>query len=137
MSLEYAEKRIRDALRLTSGNKARARQQVIVWSFEDHKLMQELTKHHLTGIVAYHMERVVSGRSKKVKNPPPDIPEKSKETDTDDEFGIELLKAVANSSSAVFGLEGSSSLRDRGQASQRHINSIRKMAREIKQKKSE
>ncbi len=134
MSLQYAENRIKEALKLTGGNQARARQQVIVWALEDPQLLQALTKHHLTGIVAYHMERVVSGRSSKAKAPAPPPP-KPKKASADDEFGKEILKAVANSSSAVFGLEGPSAPQKRGQASQRHINAIRQMAREVKSRK--
>ncbi len=135
MSLQYAEKRIKEALKLTGGNQARARQQVIVWALEDPQLLQALTKHHLTGIVAYHMERVVSGRASKAQAsaPPPKKPKKV--AATDDEFGKEILKAVANSSSAVFGLEGPSAPQKRGQASQRHIDAIRQMAREVKSRK--
>ena len=127
MSLEYAERRIKEALKLARGNPVKARQQVIAWTFEDSKLLYALTKHHLSGIVAYHIERVASGRASQSKAPPPPKPEKAP-VKQDDEFGMEILKAVANSSSAVFGLEGYAAPRKRGQASQQHIDAIRQMA---------
>ena len=134
MSLKYAEAKIKEALVLSGGNQARARQQIIAWAFEDAKLLQALTKHHLTGIAAYHVERVASGRTAKPKTPPPAKPAK-KVPSTDDAFGKEILKAVANSSSAIFGLEGYAAPQRRGQASQRHIDAIRQMAKNNPNKK--
>ena len=67
MSLEYAEGRIREALKLSGGNAARARKQIIDWSREDMRLLQELTRGHLSGIVAYNVERVLSGRAEEKK----------------------------------------------------------------------
>ncbi len=133
MSLEYADKRVVEALKLMDGNQAKARQQIIAWALSDAKLLQALTKHHLKGIVAYHVERVASGRSVK----PQTTPSKPKKATAqpDDAFGMEILKAVANSSSAVFGLEGYSSPPRRGQASQQHINAIKQMAERSKSNK--
>ena len=67
MSLEYVERKIVEALKLSNGNAAGARQQVIAWSLEDPELLKALTKSHLTGIVAYNIERVVSGRAEKAR----------------------------------------------------------------------
>ena len=60
MSREYADKRIREALRLAKGNVTKARQQIMAWTNEDPKLLQALTKPHLTGIAAHAINRVVS-----------------------------------------------------------------------------
>ena len=131
MSLEYAERRIAEALKLAKGNQARARQQVTAWALQDDKLLQALTKSHLSGIVAYNIERVASGRAaaaRKAQKPTPKPANKAapqKEAD----FGVELLKAVASSSSEVFGLEnGSAGIGRPGQVSQNHINAIRAIA---------
>ncbi|MCB1531553.1 MAG: hypothetical protein KDJ35_01665 [Alphaproteobacteria bacterium] len=132
MSLKYAEERIKEALKLAGGNQARARKQIITWAFEDARLLQALTKHHLTGIAAYHIERVASGRAAKPKNAAP-RPQKV-QARKDDDFGMEILKAVANSDSAVFGLEGYTAPRKKGQASQQHIDAIRQMAARSKNK---
>ena len=131
MSLEYAERRIAEALKLSKGNQARARQQVTAWALQDDKLLQALTKSHLSGIVAYNIERVASGRAaaaRKVQKPVQKPANKSKPKQEAD-FGVQLLKAVASSSSEVFGLEnGSAGVTRPGQVSQNHINAIRAIA---------
>lgn len=136
MSLEYVERKIVEAIKLSKGNTARARQQVIAWALEDHELLQYLTKSHLSGIVAYNIERVMSGRAAAAR-----IAEKTKPAagkasapKKEADFGVELLKAVASSSSEIFGFEHSPPLGRRGQASQSHVNAIRAIA--TKQKKS-
>lgn len=133
MSLEYADERVAEALRQTDGNQAKARQLIITWAMSDTKLLQALTRHHLKGIVAYHVERVASGRATKPKAVP-ERPQKAK-AQSDDEFGMEILKAIANSSSAIFGLEGYSSPQGRRQASQSHIDAIKQMAERGKNRK--
>lgn len=126
MSLKYAEQKIKEALVQTKGNMARARQLVIKWSQDDPKLLQALTRNHLTGIVAYHVERVASGRATKPEKP---APKPAKATaKKGDAFGMEILKAVANSSSAIFGLEGGQPPQKRAQASQRHIDAMKALA---------
>ena len=128
MSLEYAEARIAEALKLAKGNQTKARQQVINWALQDDKLLQALTKSHLSGIVAYNIERVASGRAAVAKKAAPKQ-EAPKKSNQQGDFGVELLKAVASSSSEVFGLEnGSSGIGRPGQVSQNHINAIRAIA---------
>ena len=134
MSLAYVENRIKEALKLTKGNVTRARQQVIKWCEEDPKLLQGLTRAHLNGIVAYNIERVASGRSakSKAKMPPPAKPAtKGKDKE---KFGMEILKAVV-SSSTLFGLEQDARPGKKGQASQQHIDAIKKLAGKNKTKK--
>lgn len=135
MSLEYAERRIKEALKLAKGNTTRARQQVIAWTYEDAKLLHALTQNHLSGIVAYHIERVNSGRSEKDKSPPPQKPKQQPAKNTKakgEQFGMEILKAVVASGAEVFGLESSAAPRKRGQASQQHVNAIKQMAAKSK-----
>ncbi len=50
MSRDYAESRIREALKLTKGNPTKARQQVIAWAVEDQRLLLGLTQPHLTAL---------------------------------------------------------------------------------------
>lgn len=135
MSLEYAERRIKEALRQSGGNKTRARQQVIAWTYEDAKLLQALTKHHLSGITAYHIERVSAGRtvvtpvSKPVKGKARTSRTSKKTTsDSQKNFGRELLEAVAGSEAAVFGLEGYMPGGKRRKSSKRHEEAIRRLA---------
>ncbi|GJL84459.1 MAG: hypothetical protein DHS20C02_02340 [Micavibrio sp.] len=123
MSREYAERRIKEAIKKTNGNAARAKQQVIAWTIEDTKLLDALTRPHLTGIVAYNIERIMSGRSAAKE----EAPVADKPPTQEDEFGIEILKAVAASDAAVFGQEGNAPPMKRGRASKQHIDAIRQM----------
>lgn len=131
MSLEYVERRINEALDQAKGNVTKARQLVIKAAQDDLRLLHGLTKAHLNGIVAYNIERVASGRSDKGKKKP--APLAKPKTPQKDKFGMEILKAVVSSDS-IFGLE-SGAPRKKGQASQQHIDAIRKMADKSKTKK--
>lgn len=127
MSREYAEQRIKDALKKTGGNAVKARQQVIAWTYEDAKLLHALTKAHLTGIVAYNIERILAGRGAAEEHPVPETP-KQKKAKEEENFGMELLKAVAGNSGATFGLEGySGGAPKRPKVSKGHIDAIRAM----------
>ncbi len=131
MSLKYAEEKIEEALKLAKGNPMRARQQVMSWAFGDPKLLYALTKNHLTGIVAYHVDRVASGRAaKQAETPQPKkaVAPAHKATSKEEEFGLQLLKAVANSSAEVFGLEDTGKPRTKGQVSQSHVDALKALA---------
>jgi len=138
MSLEYAEQRIKEALKLSGGSQVKARQQIIAWTFEDAKLLHALAKPHLSGIVAYNIERVASGRAEAAKQAKaePDKkaqPKKSKTNGKDQEepFGLEILKAVAGSSE-IFGLEDPGAPTQRTGVSQSHVDAIRAMTAKTK-----
>ncbi len=128
MTMSYLEEQIHEALRAVGGNKTLARQELMTMAANDARLLLELTRHHLNGIAAYHIDRVASGRSSERavaqprKNKPEPMP-----FDTDEKFGMELLKALSGTDT-TFGLEAYSSPQRKGQASQRHISAIRKMA---------
>ena len=134
MSKDYVEGRIKEALKQAGGNATKARQQIIAWTYEDSKLLHDLTKPHLTGIVAYNVERVMSGRSAPVEQPAPEKPKA--EPVTGEDFGMEILKAVAAQGASVFGLEGGGAPQKRGQASKQHIDAIRMMASKSKTPKA-
>lgn len=125
MNRDYAERRIREALKATGGNATRARQQVTAWAFDDAKLLHELVAPHITGIVAHAVNRVMSQKEK----PVPAAPEPAKvKAPKGEEFGMEILKAIALGNPAQFGLESSSGASiKKQQASQRHIDAIRQM----------
>lgn len=128
MSREYAEQRIKEALKKTGGNAVKARQQVIAWTYEDAKLLHALTKAHLTGIVAYNIERILAGRGAAEEHSIPDAPKQSRSKKEEENFGMELLKAVAGNSGSTFGLEAySGGAPKRRQVSKGHIDAIRAM----------
>lgn len=135
MSKEYAESRIREALKKHGDNNTRARQQVMAWAIEDHKLMTELTRIHLKGITAYWIDRVKSNRgapSQEVETPIVQQVKKGEEHS----FGEEMLRSFVSQKAQTFGLEDSVGNVGKRQASATHIDAINEIARRSKKKLS-
>ncbi|MGB4107003.1 MAG: hypothetical protein WBK55_04325 [Alphaproteobacteria bacterium] len=122
---EYAERYIRDALKMSKGNNVKATKQVLEWALEDERLMRALVGPNLKSIVAYNVERVASGRSEKAKSLEP-LARKIKGKNSQEKFGMELLKAVVDDHATVFGFEDQPARRK--SASQDHIEAIKKLA---------
>jgi len=135
MDTGYVETKVKDALKRSGGNITQARQQIILWAMKDHRLLQELTKAHLSGIVAYNIERVASGRAAAKKEIDESVIELSEPTNKEADFGMEILKAVADNNGAVFGFEPST-LKKRQTVSQAHVDALRMMAGKTQTKKS-
>lgn len=126
MSREYAESRIREALRQSKGNTTRARQQVIAWAAEDQRLLLGLTQPHLTGVVAHAINRVLSRPDAEAGDVALEPESLNMPPDT---FGREILSALSSSNTPVFGLEsGTAQPGHRKKASQSHIDAIKQMA---------
>lgn len=134
MSREYAESRIRKALELCKGNPTRARQQVIAWTFEDQKLLQALAQPHLTGIVAHAIGRVIHRQN--IEGHDDSAAETSGAPEAldiaPDTFGKEILQILSSQNTAMFGREGVAPPVRRKQASQRHVDALKQMARKNK-----
>ncbi len=127
MSREYAEGRIREALKLSKGNPTRARQQIIAWTNEDPRLLQALARPHLTGIVAHAVSRVIHQQNREIDAP--DIPDAPQSLDMEPKtFGEEIFKALQSSNTPSFGHEGVAPPVKKKQASQSHIDALRQMA---------
>lgn len=129
MSRDYAEERIREALVQSKGNPTKTRQKIIAWALEDVRLLQGLTKPHLTGITAYAVNRVIN----KMDSEPEElhVPDQPEALDmTPESFGKEILDALSGGST-IFGEETyTPSPRTTGskkQASQSHIDAIYKL----------
>lgn len=138
MSREYAESRIREALRQSKGHALRTRQLVIAWTYEDAKLLHALARPHLTGIVAYAVSRVVD-RQTVVDEPPAPVPKKQARPAADgsgDQFGRDLLKAIARGEPAMFGQESFGPPMRSRKASQQHIDALKLMAEKSRSKNS-
>ena len=133
MNREYAERRIREALKASGGNATIARQQVIAWAFDDAKLLHELVAPHITGIAAHAVNRVMTMKEKPVPAAPP-APKPEAKDAKGDEFGMEILKAIALGNPAQFGLESGASIKKQA-ASQRHVDAIRQMVSKSKTNK--
>tara|TARA_B100001989_G_C24545151_1_gene470215 strand:- start:2810 stop:3247 length:438 start_codon:yes stop_codon:yes gene_type:complete len=127
MSREYAEKKIKEALVSCGGNIALARQQVIAWAKSDPQLLNALVRPHLNGIVSYQVERVASGRSEpkiRVEESP-----RRPQQGQGEEFGMDILRAVAASGAAIFGQESNAApMRKVGTVSKQHIDAMKQIA---------
>lgn len=133
MSREYAEKKIKEALHVTRGNTTKAQQQVTAWAMDDARLLKELVKPHMVGIVAHAVGRVVSGKAEPETVPPP---QHKAALDKDDSFGIDILKTIAGGDTAQFGQESYGRPVKKEGASQQHIDAIQQMINKGRNKKN-
>ena len=127
MSLEYAERRIIEALEAAKGNPTRARQQIIAWSHDDPKLLLALARPHLTGIVAHAVNRVIYRQNLQADDTVSENPQKldmAPET-----FGQAILNSLQSNDTPRFGHEGSAAPVGRRKASKSHIEALKRMAR--------
>ncbi len=132
MSREYAERRIREALKLTNGNATKARQQIIAWTYDDSKLLHALTMPHMTGIVAHAIGRVLSMGEEAEIPPIPDVKSVNASDADSKAFGMEILKAIALGHPTQFGQESASVPIKKQAASQQHIDAIKQMVSKSK-----
>ncbi len=138
MSREYAENRIKEALRLSKGNPTRARQRIMAWTFEDPKLLQALARPHLSGIVAHAVGRVVHKQELDEHDHEHETPEMPETLDMEPEtFGKEILAALQSRNTATFGQENSAPPVRRPQASKSHIDAMKQIASKGKAKKKD
>jgi len=124
MSRDYAEKKIKEALHVNRGNEAKARAQVIAWAMQDQRLLTELVKPHMVGIVAHAIGRVASGKTDPQAVPSPEV---KAELDQGDSFGMDILKTIAGGDTAQFGQESYGRPVKKQGASQQHIDAIQQM----------
>lgn len=134
MSTEYADTKIREALTLANGNQTMAQNIIATMAHQDVKLLQALTKNHLSGIVAFHVERVVSGRAPQLKPANMAAEDMKRQVQEASPFGKEILKAVTADRAEIFGFDSGAPTGRRASASQDHINSLRQMAERAKHK---
>jgi hypothetical protein len=132
MSQEYAETRIREALKLARGNATKARQQIIAWAAEDQRLLLALARPHLTGIVAHALNRVQARPEIMTPDSPSPLPQPLDMAP--DTFGKEILKALSSHDTQVFGQEGGAPSQRRKKASQSHIDALKAIASKSKKK---
>ncbi|MBI4031481.1 MAG: hypothetical protein HY370_07360 [Proteobacteria bacterium] len=127
MSREYAENRIKEALKLSKGNPTKARQQIIAWTYEDTKLLHALARPHLTGIVAHAVNRVIYHQS--MEDEEQEVHETPRSLDMEPEtFGAEIMKALQSDNTSRFGREGGAPVPRPKQVSQSHIDALKAMS---------
>ncbi len=131
--------RIKEALYNADGNATKAIQQITAWSQQDHQLLHALTRAHLGGIVAYHVERVSSGKSvqdkpapsarRPVKNAAAVKPEKRRvDVRKGSPFGQAILRAASSPKASIFGLESYDAPTRDDKISQRQIDAMKHIA---------
>jgi hypothetical protein len=123
--MNYAETRIKEALRLCGGDPVKAREQVIAWAYKDPQLLMALAEPYLQGLVAYNMEQLGAASSPAGQK----TPQKNKRTKSGKgtDFGLGILKAAVNSRAEIFGLETPQA--GSKEASQEHVDAILKIAK--------
>jgi len=123
MSQKYAIDKIKKALDVTRGHAGKTRQMVIAQAMEDPKLLKELVKPHMVGIVAHAVNRVVRGKTE-----PESVPTPSPEAQNDENsFGLDILKTIAGGDTTQFGQESYGRPMGKKGVSQKHIDAIQAM----------
>lgn len=133
MTLDYANHKVSEALRLAGGNAAKARRQIQAWFYEDPKLLLELTRPHWNGIVAYAVDRAVDRALRGEETPAPKLKKMAK-SKKEGPIGKEMLRSFASDHAAKFGHEGSAPTPPRKAASQNHVDAIHFLAAKSKTK---
>ena len=116
---QYADQKIREALNLANGSKAKAEIILVALAQKDARLLQDLTAKHMRGIIGYNIERVMNGKAPPAKTPPTSKVVQAKPNS----FGMKVLKAAAESQGEVFGCDNGLPPK-RQKASQAHIDAI-------------
>ncbi len=135
MTLDYANHKVSEALRLTGGNAAKARKQIQAWFYEDPKLLLELTRPHWAGIVAYAVDRAADRARRGEETPPPKLKKAAAKTaKKDDSIGKEMLRSFVSENATKFGHEGSGVPVRSKAASQAHVDTMHLLAAKSRQK---
>lgn len=131
MTIEYAEAKVSEALRLAGGNMAKARRLIHNWMYEDPKLLLELTRPHWNGIVAYAVDRAAA-RAKDAPAAPKKVAKKPEKADS---FGKDVLRSFVAEHAAQFGRESAAAPIGKRTASQNHVDAIHLIAAKSKTKR--
>lgn len=138
MAQSYLQKCILEALVKAKGNETKARALIAARALEDNELLIALSKPHLSGIVAHAVGRQaiqVRARKDRLEGllPLPEAP--SSKGNKDNDFALDLLKALGGSNVAKFGAEDAAPRVGKKAASQQHVNALKLMAAKSKTNK--
>ena len=135
MSLNYTENRIKEALRLHNGNVAEAKKQIFAWLYEDHKLLLDVTRPHLNGIVAYATERVLR---RMLKSDDELLEEEARDLERSPNrkktIGKDILRGFVSKEALQFGQESVGVPLRKKVASQSHIDTMQMLAAKSREK---
>lgn len=135
MAPSYLQTCILDALIKAKGNEAKARQIISILALQDEKLLLALAKPHLSGIVAHAVGRIAiqqKGKKSSSLEDLPAVPKPPKSGKSENEFGLNLLKALGGINVPKFGTEDAAPRMGKKQASQQHVNALKLMAAKSK-----
>ena len=140
MSRTYSTDKIKEALKTARGNATTAQQLIIAQALQDPRLLTELVKPHMKGIVAHAVNHVRNEKSAPniVKSSAKKTGGEAKATATPEKenFGLDLLKSIANGDTAEFGQEAYARPVQKRSASQGHIDAIQAMINKSQNKDS-
>lgn len=138
MTINYTENRIKEALRLHDGNTAQAKKQIFAWLYEDHKLLLDITRPHLNGIVAYAVSRTLARLTKSddeiLQEEAMDATLSSSKRES---LGREILKGFVAKNATQFGQEGYGIPLKTKVASQKHVDTLHMLAAASRKKLSD
>lgn len=117
----YADKKIREALQLASGDKEKTELILATLIQNDVQLLKELTAKHMRGIIGYNIERVTG--TKKASQKLAQTRKRSAKKAVSNSFGMKMLKAAAGTQAGVFGFDDGVHHKPQA-ASQKHIDAI-------------
>jgi hypothetical protein len=142
MAQSYLQTCILEALEKAKGNETKARALIASQALEDDQLLLALAKPHLSGIVAHAVGRIaIQDKAKKSRKadedlpPIPKVPAKAAKGKKDNDFGLDLLKALGGANVAKFGTEDAAPRIAKKPASQQHVNALKLMAAKSKANK--
>ncbi len=137
MAQSYLQKCILDALAKAKGNETKARALIAAQAMEDNDLLIALAKPHLSGIVAHAVGRqAIQQRAKKDRmDDLPPLPKQPGKGTKENNFALDLLKALGGNNVAKFGAEDAAPRVGKKPASQQHVNALKLMAAKSKTNK--
>jgi len=135
MSINYTENRVKEALRLHNGNTAEAKKQIFAWLYEDHKLLLDMTRPHLNGIVAYSVQRTLNRMLKSDEEILQETAEDAAmSSSAKNKVGKELLRGFVSKEAPQFGQESVAAPLRKKAASQKHVDVMHMLSATSKKK---
>ena len=133
MSHEYAMSRVKDALEKSDGNHLKAQRLLLQWLEKDHTLLLGLVAPHLQSIITYAISHAAlpSTLQRTIPNKPAAPQARTVSPKDAGEFGAAVLQSLKGGKmeGATFGeAQSRGSVNKPGQASQKHIDAIHKIA---------
>jgi hypothetical protein len=142
MSHEYAMSRVKDALEKSDGNHLKAQRLLLQWLEKDHSLLLGIVAPHLQSLITYAINHAAlphnPHRQIPAKSAPPQASPSRVSPREAGEFGAAVLDSLKNGRPPAGVGFGEAPVRGAvskpGQASQKHIDAINKIASASKSK---